>query len=73
MCTRAGGKPARDRQRGVAIRTQICVPHRIAIDGRIIERWQIDRRFHIGGDNAAAHAMQRYMFCFGNWRNALTE
>ena len=70
---RAGHETAGHRKRGVAVRPKIRVPHGITIDGRIVERRQIDRSFHIVGNDAAARAMQRHAFDFGDRCDPLAD
>ena len=43
----AGGQPSADRKPGFGLGREIAVPHRIAIDGGIVERRQVDRRDHV--------------------------
>ena len=66
ICTRAGRKSARNRQRRISVRTQVRVSHRISINGGIVERWKIDWSFHIAGHNATASAMQRHTLSLGD-------
>src|SRR6476646_1929283 len=47
--------------------------HRIAIDCRIVERRQGDRRLQFSGDNAAAGTMERHAFDLGHRRDALVD
>ena len=58
---RAGGQPPGDHELGVAIGREIGVAHGVAVDRRIIERRQIDRRLHVEGEHAAARAVQDHL------------
>ena len=57
----------------VAIGAQIGMAHGIAVDRRIIERRQIDRRLDVGGGDAAARAAQRHPLGLGHRRDALAD
>ncbi len=70
---RAGGQPAADRKPGIGIGFEIGVAHRVSVHRRIIERRQIDRRLDVGGDDAAARAVELYPFGLGYRRDALAD
>ena len=69
----AGGQPSADREPGLGFGREIAVPHRIAIDGRIVERRQIDRRDDVAGEHAPARRRERHAFGLGHRLHALGD
>ncbi len=47
--------------------------HGVAVDRRIVERRQIDRRLDVEGGDARARAMQRHAFGLGDGRDAFAD
>ena len=70
---RAGRETAGNQKRCIPVRPQIRMPHRIAIDGGIVERRQIDRGFYIVSYDATARTMQRHAFDFRNRCDPLAD
>ena len=62
----AGRHPVDHRQLGLTRGVEIGVPHRIAVDGRVIERRQIDRRHHILRQHPAERRHERHGFDVGD-------
>ena len=49
----AGGDAVGDRKPRLAVRVEVGVAHRVAVDRRIVERRQAQRRDHVGGEHPA--------------------
>src|SRR5262249_23494741 len=62
-----------DGKLALRIGAQVCVPDRIPIDRRIIERRKVHRRLDVRGNDPAPRAMQRHAFGLGDRRNALAD
>jgi hypothetical protein len=58
---------------GLGLGVEIAVPHRIAIDGRIVERRQIERRDDIAGEHATARRRERHAFALAHRLHALGD
>ena len=70
---RAGGQPPGNGEPGVGVWREIGMAHGIAVDRRIIEGRQIDRRHHVLGGDAAARAAQAHALGLGDRRDALAD
>jgi hypothetical protein len=69
----ARGQPVDNRERRLVLRANVRVAHRIAIDRRVVERRQVDRRDHACGKHAGARILQRDRLDFGDRRHALID
>ena len=69
----SGGDAVDDREPRVARGGEIGMAHGIAVDRRIVERRQVDRRDDIARDHAAARGGERHALGLGHRRDALGD